>query len=194
MASDKPTRRILVVSVGNQICDYIKELLPVEDYYPITHVKSSGEAKRLLLSADFDILIINSPLQDEFGIELALDYADSVMGILFLCKNDMYEQVCYKVEDSGILTLAKPVGRNSLYSAIKLMSAVNARLEKMEKKNKTLQEKMADIRVVNRAKWLLIEHLNMTERDSHYYIEKQAMDTRLSRREVAEHIIRTYDK
>ena len=64
----------------------------------------------------------------------------------------------------------------------------------MEKKNKTLQEKMADIRVVNRAKWLLIEHLNMTERDSHYYIEKQAMDTRLSRREVAEHIIRTYDK
>ena len=34
---------------------------------------------------------------------------------------------------------------------------------------------------------------NMTEKDAHYYIEKQAMDTRLSKREVAEHIIRTYD-
>ena len=53
---------------------------------------------------------------------------------------------------------------------------------------------MEDIRVVNRAKWLLIEHLSMTEQDAHYYIEKQAMDTRLSRREVAEHIIRTYDQ
>ena len=33
----------------------------------------------------------------------------------------------------------------------------------------------------------------MTEKDAHYYIEKQAMDTRLSRKEVAENIIRTYD-
>ncbi len=64
----------------------------------------------------------------------------------------------------------------------------------MEKQNRTLREKMEDIRAVNRAKWLLIEHLSMTEQDAHYYIEKQAMDTRLSRREVAEHIIRTYDQ
>ena len=71
---------------------------------------------------------------------------------------------------------------------------MSARLAKMERKNKTLQEKMADIRTVNRAKWLLIENLNMTERDAHYYIEKQAMDMRLSRHEVAENIIRTYDK
>ena len=53
---------------------------------------------------------------------------------------------------------------------------------------------MADIRTVNRAKWLLIENLGMTEKDAHYYIEKQAMDTRMSRREVAVGIIRTYDK
>ena len=43
-------------------------------------------------------------------------------------------------------------------------------------------------------KWLLIENLKMSESDAHYYIEKQAMDTRLSRREVAQGIIRTYDK
>ena len=34
----------------------------------------------------------------------------------------------------------------------------------------------------------------MHEQEAHYYIEKQAMDMRLSRREVAEHIIRTYDQ
>ena len=70
----------------------------------------------------------------------------------------------------------------------------DVKLGQLEKKNRTLQEKMADIRTVNRAKWLLIENLGMTEKDAHYYIEKQAMDTRMSRREVAVGIIRTYDK
>ena len=71
---------------------------------------------------------------------------------------------------------------------------MSVKLGQLEKKNRTLQEKMADIRTVNRAKWLLIENLGMTEKDAHYYIEKQAMDTRMSRREVAVGIIRTYDK
>ena len=114
--------------------------------------------------------------------------------MLVLCKSELYEQVAYRLEDSGVLTLPRPVNRQIFYSAVKLLVATNARLSKMEKQNRTLREKMEDIRAVNRAKWLLIEHLSMTEQDAHYYIEKQAMDTRLSRREVAEHIIRTYDQ
>lgn len=189
----KPIRRVLIVSGGVQIHEYVSELLSPYEYDTVAHVKSAGEAKRLLLSSDFDILIINAPLCDEFGTELAIDNSGGSMGILLLCKNDIYDQVCCKVEEFGILTLPKPSNRQTLYSAIRLLTAVNARLVKMEKQNKSLQEKMADIRVVNRAKWLLIENLNMTEKDAHYYIEKQAMDTRLSKREVAEHIIRTYD-
>ena len=50
-----------------------------------------------------------------------------------------------------------------------------------------------DIRTVNRAKWLLIERMKMTEQEAHYFIEKQAMDLRVSRREMAENIIRAYD-
>ncbi|MGN1047337.1 MAG: ANTAR domain-containing response regulator [Eubacteriales bacterium] len=194
MTSGKIVRRVLVVSGGNQVHDYITEMLPPGEYSPVMHVTSAGEAKRLLISMEFDLLIINTPLSDELGTELALDFADGSMGILLLCKSDIYEQVCLRVEESGVLTLPKPVGKGMLYSAIKLLCAVNAKLARLEKKNRTLQEKMADIRVVNRAKWLLIENLGMTEKDAHYYVEKQAMDTRLSRREVAESIIRTYDK
>ncbi|MDD6799404.1 MAG: ANTAR domain-containing protein [Firmicutes bacterium] len=194
MTSGKPARRVLVVSGGNQVYDYISELLPHDEFDPITHVTDAGEAKRLLLSSEYDILIINTPLSDEFGTELALNYADSPLGILLLCKSDLFEQVCYKVEDSGILTISKPVNRNLFYGAIKLLTAVGAKLGRLEKTNQSLKEKMADIRVVNRAKWLLIEHLGMNEKDAHYYIEKQAMNTRLSRRETAEQIIRTYDQ
>ena len=51
---------------------------------------------------------------------------------------------------------------------------------------------MEEIRMVNRAKWLLIEQLKMTEQQAHRYIEKQAMDRCITRRAVAEQILATY--
>ena len=51
---------------------------------------------------------------------------------------------------------------------------------------------MNEIRLVNRAKWLLISEVKMTEPDAHRYIEKQAMDLCVSKREIAEQIIKTY--
>ena len=44
-----------------------------------------------------------------------------------------------------------------------------------------------------RAKWLLIERRGMTEAEAHRYIEKEAMDTRLPKREVARDILRTFE-
>lgn len=193
MKNPKPRRRVLVVSNGTQTYDYIASLLPSDEFEPPTLAASGGEAKRLLLSTDFDILVINAPLPDEFGLDFALDTATGHMGVLLLTKADLYEQVSFRAEDAGILTLPKPVQRQTLYTSLKLLAAVSTRLAKMEQRAKTLEEKMMDIRLVNRAKWLLISHLGMNETDAHYYIEKQAMDTRRSRREIAEDVIRTYD-
>ncbi len=193
MATEKRKYRVLVADSGDKIYDYISQSLPRSDYDPILRAGDAGEARRMLLNAPVDIVIINTPLKDDFGTELALDLADGSAGVLLLVKNELYDQICYKVEDSGVLTLGKPTSRQGFYSAVKLLTAMTARLSRLEKANHTLQEKMADIRVVNRAKWLLIEHHHMKEQDAHYFIEKQAMDTRLSRREVAENIIRSYD-
>lgn len=51
---------------------------------------------------------------------------------------------------------------------------------------------MEEIRLVNRAKWLLISELKMEEPQAHRYIEKQSMDLCVPKRQVAEDIIRTY--
>ena len=51
---------------------------------------------------------------------------------------------------------------------------------------------MEEIRIVNRAKWLLIGELKLDEPEAHRYIEKQAMDRCVSKRVVAEEIIKTY--
>lgn len=193
MKDPKPRRRVLVVSGGQQTHDYIASLLPTDEFEPPMLARTGGEARRMLLSETFDILVINAPLPDEFGLDLAQDATEGHTGVLLLTKAEMYEQVAFRAEDAGILTLPKPVPRQTLYTSVRLLAAVSARLARMEKKARTLEEKMMDIRLVNRAKWLLISHLGMNETDAHYYIEKQAMDTRRSRREVAEDIIRTYD-
>mgnify|MGYP001534993779 FL=1 len=52
---------------------------------------------------------------------------------------------------------------------------------------------MDELKTVNRAKWLLIGKLGMNEADAHRYIEKLAMDTRQTRREIAESVIKTYE-
>ena len=165
MAAGKIKYRVLVASSGEKIHDYFSSLLPPDEYEIVCHARNAGETRRVLLSQSVDIVIVNTPLSDEFGTELALDLSEGIMGVMLVVKAELFERV-----------------------------AVSAKLAKMEKKNRSLIEKMTDIRTVNRAKWLLIENLNMTENDAHHYIEKQAMDTRLSRREVAEGIIRTYDK
>ena len=66
-------------------------------------------------------------------------------------------------------------------------------MEKVEKKNEKLTAKMEEIRIVNHAKWVLIENLGLTEEEAHKIIEKQAMDTRQTRREVAETVLKTYN-
>ena len=50
---------------------------------------------------------------------------------------------------------------------------------------------MAVIRLVNRAKCLLIERKAMTEQEAHRWIEKQAMDRCVSRKVIAEQILQT---
>ncbi|MBP5313669.1 MAG: ANTAR domain-containing protein, partial [Eggerthellaceae bacterium] len=66
------------------------------------------------------------------------------------------------------------------------------RLRTLEKKTMSVEEKMEEIRIINRAKWLLISELKMDEPQAHRYIEKQAMNRCISKKEVAEEIVKTY--
>ena len=51
---------------------------------------------------------------------------------------------------------------------------------------------MQEFRLVNKAKWLLIDKQKMAEPDAHRYIEKTAMDRCVPKRAVAEEIIKEY--
>lgn len=189
MASQKDFRSVLIVTGSDKIYDFMVDLLPQSEFYPVSRASSAGEARRILVSQQYDILVINTPLQDDFGIDLALDYADYPMCIMLMVKDEIYEQVTYQVLDAGIVTISKPSTKQVVYSSMRLLSSLTAKLKRMEKKNRTLEEKMKDIRIINHAKWLLIEKKNITEEEAHHMIEHRAMDRRISKRDAANEII-----
>lgn len=193
MATEKKIYRVLVAGGGDRFYDSICTLL-AENQYEVSYAGDAGETRRRLLSETADIVIICTPLPDEFGVDLALDLAETSMGILLIVKNELCEQIEYKVEDSGIMTLGKRMTRQEFQSAVKMLSVMSARLEKAEKKMQSLQKKMNDIRTVNHAKWLLIEKENMTEAEAHRSMEKLAMDMRCSLKHVADTVIEELEK
>lgn len=188
------TYSVLLVSSSQKFSEQILKMLPDNEFGPKICAKSSAEAKRLLLDRSFDIVLINTPLSDDFGSKLAEDVAlNSRSGVLMFVKNDLYESVTDSAADSGVFTLSKPIAHSTLTQVINILYALCERLSLLNKKTVSLQDKMEEIRVINRAKWVLIKHVNMTEDEAHRLIEKQAMDTRTTRRAVAESIIRTYE-
>ena len=193
MIFQERTYSALLVSASDKFNNTIMPLLPMTDYWPVTTVKTVGAAQRRMLETTYDIVIINAPLPDDFGMRLAMDTcAASGAGVLLLVKSELYDEVYSKVVSHGVMTLSKPTSLQMVSQTLRVLCATRERLRQVEAKQVTVEEKIDEIRLVNRAKWLLIECLSMTEADAHRYIEKQAMDLRLSKREVAENIIKTY--
>ena len=184
---------VLVVSASENFNNALSGLLPAFRYAPVRYVSGISAAKRILSERDFDFLILNSPLPDGSGTDLAIDFSSSSGGIaLLIVRSDMLEGIRGKVTPHGVFTLSKPLSIEMFSAALDWMASARERLRNSEKKSLTFEEKMREIRLVNRAKWLLITELKMEEPQAHRYIEKQAMDRCVTRIEVAEEIINTY--
>lgn len=193
MVFQERTYSVLLVSSSEKFNASMQTLLPPTDYWPVHIVASVAEAQRKLLESAWDIVIINAPLPDDFGMRLAISTCgNSGAGVLLLVKSELYNDIYVKVVGSGVLTLPKPTTLQIVAQNLRVLCATRERLRQMEEKQVSVEKKIEEIRLVNRAKWLLIECLSMTEADAHRYIERQAMDQRISKREMAETIIKTY--
>ncbi len=184
---------VLVVSPAGRGADFLASVFDAPTFDPVVNASSAGEARRLLSSEQYDLIVVNSPLLDETGIDFCIDAAQGPSGVMLFVKNDIYEIVSSQCTREGIFVIPKPNTQRNVAQSVTLLCAICERLRKYEKKTRTLREKMDSIRIVNRAKWLLIERLGMTEQDAHAYIEKEAMNRRRTSREIAEEIIRMYE-
>ena len=180
--------RVLLVSSTEKGTAYLCALL--KGYFPAAPAlaKNGGEARRLTLDGAYDLVVINAPLPDEFGCELARRVSQST-GAGILLAAEAAQKVC----DAGVFVIEKPIDRRLFDQALRFIAAAQNRLASLLEENARLHRQLQDLRLIDRAKCLLIETLGMTEPQAHRYIEQQAMDLRMTKREIAGEIIRTYE-
>ena len=186
--------RILLVSSSKNFSLGISNALMYESY-EIEMIDSIAKAKRKVLDKDFDIIIINSPVIDDFGLDFAIEEAiTNVSGILMFVKPEIESEIYYKTYQYGILTLTKPSTKSILLQSLRLLCSTIAKREQIYSKPKNINERLEEIKIINTAKLLLIEHLKLTEDEAHRYLEKRAMDFRQSKIKIAKNIIDEYYK
>jgi response regulator NasT len=85
--------------------------------------------------------------------------------------------------------LVKPFGKSDLVPAIEMAVCRFAELSQLEREVADLTERLATRKLVDRAKAVLQAQLGLTEPDAFRWIQKTAMDLRLSMKDVAEGVI-----
>lgn len=186
--------RVLIVSGSEKAMETIAQFLHTYGYTNLTYTASGSEARRLTNSMDYALIIVNTPLTDEFGNELAIMLAEnSNAGIVLLCRADIADDVSDKVGDYGVCVVSRPMNKSLLHQSIRLVEATRSRMLGLKRENSKLMVKIDEMRLINRAKIALMQYLGLPEPDAHRYIEKQAMDTRSTRKDVALRILSMYE-
>ena len=150
--------RALIVSAGASSNEYISARLTELGYARPIIVPSAAEARRRMLESDFELIVVNSPLPDEFGHELCADAVEKTdAGVIFLAKAAAAEQLLTPLSEEGVLLVTKPFSNTFFLQAIHMAAASNHRLLLLRQENQRMQEKLAQVRLVSRAKCCLIE-------------------------------------
>ncbi|MDR2650162.1 MAG: ANTAR domain-containing protein, partial [Clostridiales bacterium] len=179
----------LIISNSENSIAYFISTLKAVSYVKIESVSTCAQAKRLLGEKEYDICIINSPLSDESGESLSLSIAArGFCQVILVVRSEYYNEVAGHVEEAGVIAVAKPIDRAMFLNAVKLAKAAQKRIRKLQTENSLLIKRIDDIRVIDRAKCVLISYLAMSEPEAHKYIEKQSMDMQKTKRVIAEGI------
>ncbi len=190
MIFDERSYSVLAVSASAKFNELLSSVLPEGIYSPVIYASSVTVAKRALIERNFDLIIVNTPLADEFGTNFAIDSSRNGKSVcMIIVKDEIFEEIHSRVASQGVFTLSKPLNSTILSRSIKWMETVRERIRITESKTVSVEEKMEEIRIVNKAKWLLIDKSGMSEDDAHHYIEKQAMNKSTTRRVIADEIL-----
>lgn len=148
----------------------------------------------MLASDSYALVVINAPLPDETGLELATELTGgSLSAVVLLVRAELMSMVNGPAADAGVLVVGKPLIPQVFYQTMQLAAATRNRLMMLSMENEKLHKKLEEIRVIDRAKCLLIEREHITEAEAHRAIEKWAMDERLPRIKVAKQLLERYE-
>ena len=186
---DSDSYSVLLVSGDSKIVSQISTFL-IPPLFNLVTTSDYNEARRLVSERTFNIIIADSG--DGSDTDFAINVADSYSTVLLLIPNEQFDEVSYRVEGYGILSVAKPFEPFYFYNIVKIAIAVHYKVQILSSQTIKLKNKMEEIRLVNRAKLLVMENLKMSEQEAHRYLEKESMDRGIKRTVLAEQIIKMY--
>lgn len=183
--------KIFINAKTEDICNNIGAALE-ELSADITLCFDDDTAARAELS-EYDAVIVSTPLRSEFGLNFVTETSKkSSAAIVILSRADIAEDVQGRIKFTGAFVIGKPFPKSVLVNTVKMALLAKENIMRLEHEKEELSKQLDDVKIIDRAKCCLIEYLNLTENQAHRHIQKLAMDTRRSQREIADDILRTY--
>jgi response regulator NasT len=187
-------KKALLISHSEKSAVSLSELLRTEQYTQIVVSNTAQYAKQLAGEDEFDLICINAPLVEESGIELSQHFASTTRAcVVIIVSQKNADDVNDILTEHGVLVIAKPINKHLFHHYLQFTECFKQRMLRVTEENEKLKHIVEDMKIINRAKFLLISCLGMSELQAHRYLEKQAMDLRISKQQVAKQVINTYD-
>ncbi|MBA2952363.1 response regulator [Nocardioides sp. MAH-18] len=188
--STSAARRVVIAEDEVLIRMDLAEMLAEEGYEVVGQAGDGQTAIDLTeqLRPDLVILDVKMPVLDGIAAaeRIARDRIAPVVILTAFSQRDLVE----RARDAGAMAyLVKPFSQTDLVPAIEMAVSRFAELSMLEAEVADLTERLETRKAVERAKSVLQEQLGLSEPDAFRWIQKTAMDLRLSMRQVADGVI-----
>ena len=183
-------RRVVIAEDEALIRMDLAEMLAEEGYDVVGQAADGEQAVELVTSLRPDLAVFDVKMPKLDGISAAEQVArDRIAPVVILTAFSQRELV-ERARDAGAMAyLVKPFGKSDLVPAIEMAVCRFAELSQLEREVADLTERLTTRKLVDRAKAVLQAQLGLSEPDAFRWIQKTAMDLRLSMKDVAEGVI-----
>lgn len=168
----------------------LAEMLAEEGYDVVGQTGDGQQAIELAedLQPDLVILDVKMPVLD--GIAAAEAIAGKRIAPVVMLTAFSQRDLVERARDAGAMSyLVKPFTKSDLVPAIEMAVSRFAEIAQLESEVSDLEERLETRKAVERAKSILQDQLSLSEPDAFRWIQKTAMDLRLSMRQVAEGVV-----
>lgn len=187
--------KILILSANEETRETLLSIAG-ELYGSVSVGSDSSAAAKFVKTAEtpYSAVIIAAPLEDGYGLDAAAQILkNSNASVIVITSAKNAEEASNKIGRLGAYILPKPLNKPALVQALRFMAANRSRMLALEKEKQELADKIREIKLVDRAKCVLIQYLRISEAEAHRQIQKQAMDQRTALVQVAADILKTYE-
>ncbi len=168
----------------------LAEMLAEQGYQVVAEAADGQAAIDLVRETSPDLVMMDVQMPGMDGITAAKQIASERLAPVVILTAFSQREFVERARDAGAMAyLVKPFTAADIVPAIEMALSRFAELKALEEEVSDLEEQLATRKSVERAKSVLQEALGLSEPDAFRWIQKTAMDVRLTMRQVAEAVI-----